>query len=86
MTALAMNVRELSFEEVDEVAGANMRAASVGVGGVAGAGAGWHAGVAVAARGAMWGARVGAIGGVGGAVAGVVLGAAIALIAYDLAE
>jgi hypothetical protein len=87
MTALTMDVRELSVDEIGHVSGGDRGDAAV-AGSIFGAGLGGAA-ARGAVQGASWGARLGVFGGPVGAVVGGVAGAAVGYYAatriYDAA-
>ena len=78
MTAMALDVRELTFEEMDWVSGGDRGDATVGAA-IAGGGAGW-----ATVRGASWGARLGGFAGPVGLIGGAILGGFAGYIVYEI--
>jgi hypothetical protein len=80
MTDMALNVRELTVEEIDWVGGGDRGDATV-AGVFAGGAAGWNI-----VRGASWGARLGAFAGPAGFVFGGILGGGLAYAVHMIAS
>lgn len=80
MTTLALEVRELTVEEVELIGGGPRRGVAVS----AGVGVGYVAGIAGAVEGAHLGAMYGAWGGPVGFFVGAAAGMAVGYVAYQL--
>lgn len=75
-------MRELTFEQLEDISGGDRGAVVAGASITTGMGAGGYA--AAAARGAGYGARAGAIFGIAGFLGGAILGGAVGFIAYEI--